>query len=148
MIAWGALAYRVCRGGRIARAPLWAALGIGIWLLAESIPGEWYVRVLKYSLSGFGIACLMPAAAAVDVPGTRGRQFFYWISRLSYAWYLVHLGLVAGPIHTLWPEASGWAAWMLYITASFALACVLHFTVEAPFLRLRDRLFARSAERV
>lgn len=148
MIAWGALAYQMSRGGRIGRAPLWAALGIGIWLLAESVPGGWYVRVWKYGLSGFGIACLMPAAAAVEWPGTRLRRFFFWVSRLSYAWYLVHLGLVAGPIRTLCPGAEGWPVWIVYVTVSAAAACVLHFTVEAPFLRLRDRWSARSAERV
>lgn len=59
------------------------------------------------------------------------------IARLSYALYLVHFPLI--PLAFVLANQCGmhWF-WCLYLSASVLAAVALHFTVEKPFLRLKD----------
>jgi peptidoglycan/LPS O-acetylase OafA/YrhL len=62
-----------------------------------------------------------------------------FVGRISYGLYLVHMPII------LWvrPESRPAAA-LLAAGLSFAAAVVLHYAVERPFLRLKDRLRAPS----
>jgi peptidoglycan/LPS O-acetylase OafA/YrhL len=72
------------------------------------------------------------------------------IARLSYALYLVHypllpLAAVAG--RNAFPAAT---FWLVYLTIAFVAAAMLHWTVEKPFLKMRDEISKdmRSSERL
>ena len=60
-------------------------------------------------------------------------------ARLSYALYLVHLPLVPLAI-ALSAEQHFLVFWASYLILSYALALVIHFSVERPFLMLKDSL--------
>jgi len=60
------------------------------------------------------------------------------IARLSYALYLVHFPLIP-LVLVLTKDLGGWAFWSLYLLFSMLGAMALHFLVEKPFLKLKDR---------
>jgi peptidoglycan/LPS O-acetylase OafA/YrhL len=62
-------------------------------------------------------------------------------ARLSYCLYLVHYPLV--PLAVALARGGEFPVvsfWITYIAVSFAVACLLHFSVEKPFLVLKDKL--------
>ena len=62
-------------------------------------------------------------------------------ARLSYSLYLVHYPLL--PLCVAIARAGEFPVlnfWITYLAVSFAVACLLHFSVEKPFLVLKDRL--------
>lgn len=72
-----------------------------------------------------------------------------WLGRLSYAMYLVHFAAidVGRRVFFSVPREPTLTtllqAFVLFVGISVAAAAVLHYTVERPFLRLRDRLHVR-----
>jgi peptidoglycan/LPS O-acetylase OafA/YrhL len=64
---------------------------------------------------------------------------FTWLARLSYSLYLIHYPLIPMAMALAQPHGST-AFWTWYLAASLGAALLLHFGVERPFLRLRDRL--------
>ena len=64
--------------------------------------------------------------------------FFRINSRLSYSLYLVHLPLIPLAV-ALSRNSNSFAFWLFYIGFSYAGAITLHFLVEKPFLKLKDR---------
>ena len=63
------------------------------------------------------------------------------VARLSYSLYLVHYPLV--PFAIVIGKSSDYPSllfWTAYLGLSTACACVLHFSVEKPFLMLKNRL--------
>ncbi len=65
------------------------------------------------------------------------------IARLSYALYLVHFPLI--PLaFALTAYGGGAAFWCFYFLFSILGAMALHFTVEKPFLKLKDRSGLRA----
>jgi peptidoglycan/LPS O-acetylase OafA/YrhL len=64
-------------------------------------------------------------------------------ARLSYSLYLVHYPLV--PLALKVAETSGLSTagyWIAYLATSLLFACLVHFSVEKPFLILKDRIAA------
>jgi peptidoglycan/LPS O-acetylase OafA/YrhL len=62
-------------------------------------------------------------------------------ARLSYCLYLVHYPLV--PLAVAIARGGEFPVvsfWITYLAVSFAVACLLHFSVEKPFLVLKDKL--------
>jgi peptidoglycan/LPS O-acetylase OafA/YrhL len=133
--------------------PAWAALIGGVLVLAGSL---WIVGDkgphMGFSGSVFGypmfsLACALllsgsldaePWLARIPLPGVAG------LATLSYSLYLVHK-----PVYTLdkaWLGAkalSSWPALALYGCTVLAAALALHYAVERPFLKLRDRVLVR-----
>ena len=63
------------------------------------------------------------------------------VARLSYSLYLVHYPLV--PFASVIGQSSEYPSllfWTAYLGLSTACACVLHFSVEKPFLMLKNKL--------
>jgi peptidoglycan/LPS O-acetylase OafA/YrhL len=106
--------------------------------------------VLGYPLLSWGLALIVAAAASPAcwlgrhrVPGAG------WLALISYSLYLDHK-LVFHAVQT-WlaghPAIHGVAAFALYAACTLAGGALLHYAVERPFLRLRDRLQQRPATR-
>jgi peptidoglycan/LPS O-acetylase OafA/YrhL len=63
------------------------------------------------------------------------------IARLSYSLYLVHYPLLPLCVAVARPgEFPLVSFWISYLAVSVAIACLLHFSVEKPFLVLKDKL--------
>jgi peptidoglycan/LPS O-acetylase OafA/YrhL len=64
---------------------------------------------------------------------------FQALSRISYSLYLVHFPLI--PMAMASAAGAGRVGfWLCYISVSLSAALLLHFAVERPFLRWKDRL--------
>ena len=106
--------------------------------------------VLGYPLLSWGLALVVAAATSPAcwlgrhrVPGAG------WLALVSYSLYLDHK-LVFHAVQA-WlaahPALQGLAAFALYAACALAGGALLHYAVERPFLRLRDRLQAGHATR-
>lgn len=116
-----------------------AVIGAAIWLFRDRlafIPSVW-----GFPLLSLGLALLVAAGAGRhsygrwQIPGAR------WLAALSYSLYLSHklaMHAVEGWL-ALHPAVHGWQAFALYACAVLILGSLLHYGVERPFLRLRDR---------
>lgn len=70
-----------------------------------------------------------------------------WISRTSYSLYLVHLPIIFWVADHV---SASWAAWVragLATVLTLAATALLHYGVERPFLRLRDRHYPAPGPR-
>ena len=72
-----------------------------------------------------------------------------WIALISYSLYLIHK-----PVYHMLDSAfgtqlqgQGMLAFLAYATASLLAGALLHYVVERPFLRLRDRMALRQSTR-
>ena len=83
---------------------------------------------------------------AVQLGGTPMplRQPFQFLSRLSYSLYLVHFPLIPLAMN-ITGAVGALGFWVCYFAISLGVALCLHFVVERPFLRCKDRIAARQA---
>lgn len=133
--------------------PAWTALICGLFALAGALIVVGYEgpymgfagSVFGYPL--FSLACALLLSASLDAEPWLARlplPGVGMLATLSYSLYLVHK-----PVYTLdkaWLGAgalTGFPALALYACTVLAAALALHFAVERPFLKLRDRLLAR-----
>lgn len=138
---------------RVFRAPLWerlqrqahaflllglVVLAVAFWLFRDR--GGLLASAIGWPVLSWGIALLVFAGAGRrSWLGRRRVPGAGWIAGISYSLYLshkiaLHLVQVAfgGRLH-------GPALFALYAVAILALGALLHYLVERPFLRLRDR---------
>ncbi|GFZ99818.1 acyltransferase family protein [Dyella caseinilytica] len=133
------------RNGNILTLIGLAVVGIAIWLFRDRL--TFMPSVFGFPLLSFGIALLVAACAGRQglgrwrVPGTG------WIAGMSYSLYLSHKLALHAVARWLaaHPAVHGWVAFVLYAVAITLLGTLLHYGVEQPFLRLRDR---RAASRM
>ncbi len=113
---------------------------VGLWRLSLSL---YYLLPLGFAAIAF--ACMMRPSL---VGGLLMNRPLYFFSRISYSWYLVHLPLVpltlalARKVPGMAGEATvtQFALFLpIYVAVTLAAALTLHFTVEKPFLILKDR---------
>jgi len=140
-------AYRPASWARAARhANLFALAGVAVlalafWLFRDRVGllGNgigWPVLSLGLALLVFAGAQPHGALGARAVPGVA------WVAAISYSLYLVHKP-VYGVVQAHWGdvlEGRGIVAWLAYGAASVAAAALLHYAVERPFLRWRERV--------
>lgn len=118
-------------------------LAVAFWLFQDRT--GLLASVFGYPLLAAGIALLVIASsggnsvlARVHVPGAG------WLARVSYSLYLSHK-LVLHLVQGRFAEAlanHGAILFMVYAGAVLVVGALLHYGVELPFLRLRDRLLA------
>ena len=118
-----------------------SALVLVVWLGSHEFLGAitrvdaWLVPSLLAVLFGAMVLC----AASLSERALRFEPFFRVNARLSYALYLVHLPLL--PLaFALSAKQHFLVFWASYLILSYALALVIHFSVERPFLILKDTL--------
>ncbi len=135
--------------------PGWAALVAGLGVLAVSVLvlGDQGVQLdhvgATFGYPLFCLACALLLSASIDadpwlaripLPGLAG------LATLSYSLYLVHKAVYKLDDNWLAAKAlSGWPAFALYACTVLVAALALHFVVERPFLKLRDRVLARRS---
>jgi peptidoglycan/LPS O-acetylase OafA/YrhL len=124
-------------------AGLLLAAGLGLfalawWLFRERL-GFW-PSVCGYPLLALALALCVGAATAMPVrwvlPGTG------WLARISYSLYLSHK-LALHAVATWWVapwQLHGVLAFASYAAGVLAVGAALHYAVERPFLRWRDRI--------
>jgi len=128
------------------RGPLFAAgiviFALALWLFRDRL-GFW-PSVLGYPLLSLGLALCVGSATAWperwSLPGVG------WLARISYSLYLSHklaLHAVATWVVQPW-ELHGWLAFVLYAVGVLSVGAALHYAVEQPFLRWRDRINTRQ----
>ena len=106
-------------------------------------------NVFGYPALAIGLTALVAAAASergvlnkMRVPGAA------WMAAASYSLYLTHK-MVYRQLHdrfSSWVDGHGvWTA-LIYVVSIVAVGAALHYTIEDPFLRLREpvrRIWAR-----
>lgn len=101
--------------------------------------------VVVYPLFSLGVALALSALVDLEPWLARFRPpGVAFVAALAYSLYLVHKP-VFHQLNMLF-DLSGWSGLATYFTAAFAAAALLHYAVERPFLRLRDRVMARPVE--
>ena len=99
--------------------------------------GFWDMMGQPISLALLFGAMVMCATQLLSVP-VMGEPAWRFVSRLSYALYLVHFPLIPLSLALTLPNAPI-SFWGIYIALAFAGALVLHFLVEKPFLKIKNR---------
>ena len=139
---------------RVGHRLFWVGAGVVAWLLlsqemlADPI-GPFDITLQPLILAaGSGAMVLSLALGSGPVAWFSGRKPFY-VSKLSYSLYLVHLLVI--PATIAWLESiAGFAALppvarlglflVPYLGATSLAAGAVFYLVEQPFLRLKDRL--------
>ncbi|MBD8898446.1 acyltransferase [Rhodanobacter sp. DHG33] len=112
-----------------------------IWLFRDK--SGFAASVFGFPLLSLALALLV--AAAADTRSWLGRWRVPgagWIAGISYSLYLSH----KLPMHAVhealahWPAIHGIAVFAAYAAAILATGALLHYAIERPFLRLRNRL--------
>jgi peptidoglycan/LPS O-acetylase OafA/YrhL len=118
--------------------------GFAIWIFRErlSLSGS----VLGYPLLALGMGFLVAASVSPQSWLSRVRGFGF-TATLAYSLYLIHkeIGHLDLIYLNRYVEPGGWVAFVVLFVSSFAAASLLYFTIERPFLRLRERLSPRKA---
>ncbi len=116
-----------------------------LWLFADRL--GFLPNLIGFPLLSVALALLVAAGAGTrswigrwSVPGAG------WIASISYSLYLCHKGM----IHLVWLafgtdlEAHGFLAFCSYAAAALAGGALLHWLVERPSLRWRERWLRRA----
>lgn len=132
--AWARLQ---ARSGTVLLAAL-AVLCLSFWMFRERT--GLLANSIGWPVLSFGIGLLVFAAAdrksligRWTVPGAG------WIARISYSLYLSHKIAFHWVETTFGGQLHGVFAFATYALAALLLGAALHYAVERPFLRLRDR---------
>lgn len=123
-----------------------AGLGISafaIWLFRDRLGFTANVFGLPLLAFGFGLLLVSSVSPSSLLSKIRG---FGFIATLAYSMYLTHKEIVHLDHRYLGQLVSGrgWLAFFIYFATSFLAASLLYFAVERPFLRLREKISART----
>jgi len=118
-----------------------AVIALAFWLFRDRVglPGNtigWPVLSAGRGLIVFAGAGRDSLIGRWSVPGVKS------LATISYSLYLVHKAIFH-VVQVRWGEdlaGKGLAAFLAYGAAAIAAGAVLHYSVERPFLRLRERL--------
>jgi peptidoglycan/LPS O-acetylase OafA/YrhL len=116
-----------------------ALTGAAIWLFRDR--ESFAASVYGFPLLALGLALLVVAGAGRQSFGRWRVPGAAWVAGVSYSLYLSHklaMHAVANLL-TAHPGLEGWQRLALYAAAILAVGALLHYGVERPFLRLRDR---------
>ena len=126
----------------------WIRLGVlpaSLLLLAGYVTALYLP--LEYSLVAatvLPLALLIPAAATADAEGRTGflgGRVMVWTGEVSFAFYMVHIGVIAyghqliGGRERTWSVAAGFALMAAFCLVALVLAWVLYRAVEMPAMR-------------
>lgn len=98
--------------------------------------------VFGYPLLAVGMACLV--ACASNPTGLLGKTRLpgiQWLATISYSLYLTHKAVYASLNRYLGASINGHGVitFLVYVAAALAVASVLYYSVEGPFLKFRSR---------
>jgi len=122
------------------------AFGIGLLLLAwlcriHTDPVTHFLQTIYFSLMSFAIALLLPLLSGMKTESIPGRPFRF-VSRISYALYLCNMLIVQLFVKYLHPQGrvGDMLNFLLCWVTVFIAALLVYALVEAPFLRMRDKV--------
>ncbi len=129
---------------RYANASLFAGLAVmslSFWLFANRT--GLMANAIGWPVLSIGLALLVFAGAGRDgIIGSKALPGAGWLAAISYSLYLVHKGMYH-VVQSNWGEAllgRGWIAFVAFGAAAIAAGAALHYAIERPFLRWRERL--------
>lgn len=97
--------------------------------------------ILGFPLISLGLAFVVASALSDNGLLRHKLPLMKLIATLAFSLYLTHK-FIANLARTYLPNLTGqrdWKTLVTYIIACFAVAAILHYTIERPFLLLRDR---------
>jgi peptidoglycan/LPS O-acetylase OafA/YrhL len=140
------------------RVPAWLAAGAGVVLIAFVLvapsgltASAWRgPEQLAMIASALVLAYLVGAMGSSRAVAALRSRAAVWLGRRSYGVYLIHLAVLMAVINAL-PALQSWHApnltrALIGVPISLLLAAASYRYVEKPFLRLKDRRFARANE--
>ncbi|MEQ1513489.1 MAG: acyltransferase [Lysobacteraceae bacterium] len=123
-----------------------ATMALSFWLFRER--AGLLGNSVGWPVLSLGLAMLVFAGAQADSwIGRRALPGAGWLAAVSFSLYLVHkpiYGLVQAHLGEVL-EGRGYTAFAVYGIASLLGAALLHYSVERPGLRMRQRLMQRHA---
>ena len=126
-----------------------ALLGCTLWIFADRLGAVG--TVIGFPLMAVALAMLVAAAAETRCWFGRMRVLgAKMVATLAFSLYLTHKEVAH--LDALWlprvMDAHGWESVGVLVVSCLAVAAVLYFTVERPFLMMRDRREGRRAANV
>ena len=120
-----------------------ATCAAAFWLFRDRF--SFAGTVAGFPLMSLGLALLVCASISPTSFLSKARGFG-WIATLAYSLYLTHKEVVhLDARYFPWlTQGSGWPAMIVYFATSFAVAAVLYFLIERPFLKMRERIASRN----
>ncbi|HEY1528544.1 MAG TPA: acyltransferase [Candidatus Angelobacter sp.] len=116
-----------------------------MWLFNDRL--SFSASVMGFPLLAVGLGLLIASSIAPSSPLSKVRGFGL-IAALAYSTYLTHKEIIH-QVRVHLPrlvESRGWFALFAYFAFSFLAAFALYLAIERPFLRLRERITAKSAK--
>lgn len=126
---------------------IFAAIGLTILIVGlqfDKDPNLFYYRTFYFSLIPLSVSLLLPLLDGWKNMFTFFGKVVTHISLISYAMYLINLGLVYQVISANFPvqtAADGWMKFGLFWIVVIVIATLLYFFIEKPILKLRDRIW-------
>jgi len=119
-------------------------LALSFWLFRDR-PGL-LGNSIGWPVLSFGLGLLVFAGAGEQSLLSRRIPGMAWIAAISYSLYLSHKIAfhVADISWSEWLEGRGLLAFACYAAFTLLLGAALHYAVERPFLKLRDRRLVRQ----
>ncbi len=125
----------------------WITFAIGIFVMYQVMYtphgiDTMYGKVFYFTALSIGAMLLLPMASSIKSNpfGIIGKGISY-ISKISYAMYLVNLALVASVIIENFPPQTlkqHWLAYAVFWTATIAISSMIYYLYERPMTKLRD----------
>ncbi|NMH28006.1 acyltransferase family protein [Flavobacterium silvaticum] len=113
-------------------------LSVGVGFLGLSFDKyQLFWNVFYLPLASFGFCCFLPFCSVWAIGGIASAPITF-ISKISYALYLVHYGIVLQCVKHFAPEVFG-MQFLLYIFISLGLSYLMYACFEKRFLKWRDR---------
>jgi peptidoglycan/LPS O-acetylase OafA/YrhL len=124
-----------------------AVLAVALWLFRDrtGLPGS----SIGWPVLSLGFGCLVFSGAGRNsVIGRHHIPAVSWLATISYSLYLSHK-LAMHAVHEWLATVSalpGSVVFILYAAAILCAGAMLHYAVERPFLRWRDRSVTASSD--
>ena len=118
-----------------------------MWLFSDRL--SFSGAVMGFPLLALGLGLLIASSIAPSSPLFKVRGFGL-IAALAYSTYLTHKEVIH-QVRVHLPrlvESRGWFALFAYFAFSSLTAFALYMSIERPFLRMRERITARTAKPV
>jgi peptidoglycan/LPS O-acetylase OafA/YrhL len=122
-----------------------ALAALVVWLASDEFMAkiDWFDATLQPVLIAALCGALVLGAVMMGDAKVPFEPAIRVVARLSYSLYLVHFPLL--PLTIVLARTSGVPAagyWAIFLSLSFIFACLVHFSVEKPFLIMKDRIAA------
>jgi peptidoglycan/LPS O-acetylase OafA/YrhL len=121
-----------------------ATMALSMWIFTDILDAA--ACVVGFPLLAAGLAMVVLAGASdagvlarVRIPGAG------WLAMVSYSMYLTHKPIYALVARTMPAGSGALATFLACSVAVLAMAALLHYAIERPFLALRDRRMPPAA---